>query len=811
MKKKNLIVLLLIPFIVSILATTAINVTYVFVDVDISGISWAYDDVEAFKLSESDYVLEADGVNQRNYAVAKDNDLVWSIENMTDDSSAEIVEKGGTYYLRTLKEGSVIVTCSTKKGNVSRRFEAVIYDSGVITAQFSIKAGTRVDPVTYVGEYDLVNGVKRKAEIDIKITALPYGLKDKIVATCSDNVSVDITAGKITVLGGGEATLTLSVPNEDVGDYEMKFTVVQDGVNVYNYDDLMRCTNYSSDGEIVVLRKSLQSLEFMKTELGKQNNVECFGNYNQRTGKFSFASEVYSFATTYNRKYIDEWNKTAKRNGYEEVSDTVYAGVRVQKDFYGNGYTINMHNLTFPYKVIVGTGGIEIPTLSSDNLFRGPRPFYALGDPNGMPLVEAYGQDNIGFYLDGNGITVNDLVLQNCDVVNTLSNLTYVGTVMDVNGDGVTVKNCKLSYGKNILRSFSSNGLTVDNCMLSNSQNFLFVTGANEYAEVNDNEIRTFFDENGNEIKTTLAEYMKPHGVGDDVTTAYLRSMTVEKAEMIKKALSAMQSALANIAKVQGEYKGSAVIKDCQFSQSGIASIVFESLFNGPFLYSKVPSLITDLFSSFTSGTEQKPLIPSPPENVSGISYPVEVTVTGDTCFYDYKKIGNMDISGLINENISTMLREFGGSLGGILGDVDVGSYDIDIDDIFPLKNMVKTKADQQGSTFSGYTNVIVAYYGGGTNLSKIDFDLRYDHRDVIKDSVSVDLADQYITMSSNGQVGELRGMMYKIVTVVTGFEPFKFRFTTEEWLGQSPSDNKMRENSGYYAYTASETQGVLQ
>ena len=34
---------------------------------------------------------------------------------------------------------------------------------------------------------------------------------------------------------------------------------------------------------------------------------------------------------------------------------------------------------------------------NADNLFRGPLPFYTLGDPNGMALITAYGQDNAGF------------------------------------------------------------------------------------------------------------------------------------------------------------------------------------------------------------------------------------------------------------------------------------------------------------------------------------------------------------------------------------------------------------------------------
>ena len=40
MKKKNLAVLLIIPFLFAVLTTVTINTTYIYVDVDISGIAW---------------------------------------------------------------------------------------------------------------------------------------------------------------------------------------------------------------------------------------------------------------------------------------------------------------------------------------------------------------------------------------------------------------------------------------------------------------------------------------------------------------------------------------------------------------------------------------------------------------------------------------------------------------------------------------------------------------------------------------------------------------------------------------------------
>lgn len=52
MTKKNLIILLLIPFLIALLGVVTINTTFHFIDNDIIAIQWDYDDTEAFQLTE---------------------------------------------------------------------------------------------------------------------------------------------------------------------------------------------------------------------------------------------------------------------------------------------------------------------------------------------------------------------------------------------------------------------------------------------------------------------------------------------------------------------------------------------------------------------------------------------------------------------------------------------------------------------------------------------------------------------------------------------------------------------------------------
>ena len=101
MKKKNLAILLLLPYLISLLGVITVNLTLRTFKIDISHIEWDYSDVEVFKLdSNTRYRLEARGVTPYNYAMAEGNNLVWFVENQdgTDEPYARIDEENGVFY-----------------------------------------------------------------------------------------------------------------------------------------------------------------------------------------------------------------------------------------------------------------------------------------------------------------------------------------------------------------------------------------------------------------------------------------------------------------------------------------------------------------------------------------------------------------------------------------------------------------------------------------------------------------------------------------------------------------------------------------
>ena len=781
MKKKNLIILLLIPFVITLVGVITINTTFNFIENDMIGIDWSYDEIEGIKLEDKLHKLVASPIYEQGYPPLKEEALVWSVydsDNHEENKYAKIVNENDNWYLQPLQIGEVKVTCSNKKGNIFKTMTIIIFKEGAIVVQSKIKASqNNIDPNIYYGEYDFDKSLnKQKATFEFEVKTIgDLQINDlQYVNNTPDIIEIDEVNKIVKIKTSGDASFTVKTNNDEmVKPMTYSFKVVKDGVNVYDYNQLLACTNKSTNGEIVVLRKSFESVNNLNNTT--DNNVVCFGNYTDGK-KIDFTSDVYSFETTYNQDYIKAWNEFVNSNPrYKKISNRVLAGIRVQKDFYGNGYTINLHNLTFPSSTmdVVDSNGNKttIPALSKDDLYRGPLPFYSLGEHDNMPLIEAFGQDNVGMYVDGSDILINDVNLKNCDFGNLMSNLDYVGTVLETNGNNITIKNSRLSNGKQVVRSFSSTNVSILNSMLSNARNFLLTIGSNDYIKADLLKEYEFTLLNGEKITSTINNYLMKSNAGDDTLNAFVIGSFTDK-EKMRKAILDIQNALNDESLIKDIYKGSMNIKDTMFYRSGIASIGMDTMFSGPFLESSTPSVVNMLLTGLN--------VPYIPNHVGGMSYPVELNITGKTKFYDYKEWNNLDITGLINENISSFVDDAKEMFG--VTDANIG--DISIDTIFPIKSFLKSSVvTTTSSDGKVYVNIPIAYYGGGANLSKVTFDTEDLKYDSCKLTV-VDLLDKYLSLKGIDldninldklDLAVIKNVMLKCVTIVTGYEPFKF------------------------------------
>ena len=804
--KKNLVILLIMPFAISILSFTAIKMTFNLIDNDILNIDWDYNDNESFALTDEKYAhrLKATAINDRNYPTAQK--LVWSVYNAdsTDlNNHAEILTKGNESYLHTLSVGNVVITVSNDKGNIQKKMNAIIYNNNFILFNTAMRGSqSNVDKMTYYGEYDVNDrGSKVLSSFGYTLTSdcLNHDSQAVLIDT-SSNVAVDVSKKVVSFIGSGDAYLKFGFDNPAYEDtYTYNFNIVKDGVNVYDYDDLLYCTNKSQKGEIAVLRRNFESLSSTyvldnngrPTSQKRNNETELFGKYT--AGKYSFKNEIYQFETKYNQEFIKQWNEFARvTSGYEPVSNMVKVGLHVQKDLYGNGFTLNLHNLTYPYQtmsVIDQNGNTQVvPKLSDDNLFRGPLPYYTLGDPNNMPLVTAYGQDNIGVYVEGENITINDVNIKNCDFGNNMANLDTVGTVMEVYGENITVKNSRLSNGKTVFRSFGdkendNDNILLDNCMLSYARNFLVSSGNYNFNKVDGSRYYQFIHENGASKTDKIDDYLAANtggnkSAGDIALEHYLKGDNKEG--RLLEVMKSLQAGLDLDRTPGNRYYGDLTINNTLFYRSGISSIALESLFNGPFLYNATPTYIGELFSTASEKIDNSSLIPLFPKEVGGISYPVEIKLSGATRFYDYKTTDFLDIKGLVGENISTIIGTY----------APEHADKISLDKIFPIKDVLLSEGKEKGALLNkdgaNNLNIPIAFYGGGMNNSIVTCDNTFDYLehlvDLDSDSSNVDAMDvdflkaySQLPKSEGGSLSDYANIILKSVTIVSGFNPFKF------------------------------------
>ena len=132
--------------------------------------------------------------------------------------------------------------------------------------------------------------------------------------------------------------------------------------------------------------------------------------------------------------------------------------------------------------------------LKSDALFKGPLNFVSMSESSSS-LVSVKAQDNISFAVYEN-VTLNNVVLSSCDIKADkdrnydLTDLTYVGTTVEVFGDNVNIDYCRINNGRTVLRVFgdiedSSKVINVNvkNSVLSSAREFIIRMGTNAFVD----------------------------------------------------------------------------------------------------------------------------------------------------------------------------------------------------------------------------------------------------------------------------------------------------------------------------------------
>ncbi len=580
MKKRILAIMLVLPLIVAFAAMGFTKLVSLAVPRDPEDIMLEYEQNEAFEFDSFGQTLELKGSVIPEAATVS---LTWTSSN---EEVATI--EGNT--LTFVNEGEVTITASVKADNspsvIKKSFTAMLMLGGTepkyIKANYIFPSENGDNVIGLYDYSDSLSGDDKVAHSEtISFEVLPKKAPQDIVVS-GLNEGVEYDDGKLTFTPSavGEYMLKISSASDEDVFTEMRFVVV-DGVNIYSYEDLIRATDKSSDGEAIALRVNLES----KANLSRTNSRH-----------FGYASgdpyEYKTFESTYDTDFLKKMGKPTQ----------LKAAIEIKADVYGNGHTVNLHDFAYPTEIDPATN-IAIPSLS--DVFAGnPLEFVTAGG------LSVYGQGNVGFWVHGDGITLNNVVLKNCNNVDNLSNLDYVGTVVEVTGNDVTIKNSTLLNGRTVVRSFSNERLTIDNCILAYAREFIYKQGSNKFVRPK---------QSGSEQKP-WEEAQKDLFDYDNLP------------EAAKKGDS------------------SATIKDTSFYRSGIFCIGMDTHFAGEYLYKWI-------------GNNQKI------NDLAATSYKSTLDLVGDVKFYDWKEIKGMDSSTLVSGTLQG--NKFSIDISGILTQYD--------------------------------------------------------------------------------------------------------------------------------------------
>jgi hypothetical protein len=300
---------------------------------------------------------------------------------------------------------------------------------------------------------------------------------------------------QLTVTGPDDITIAFTSSAGDLVDYTVP--IIADSYNVYSYAQLLFCTNHSASGLKTVLRNNLESFEnsfsdetgqhpkkntnpLLLTQIEKDSlkgiGTEDFLYLKRTYGGNDYYIEYLKRASTYDVRYLTILDKPTD----------IYIGLSLKADLHANGFTLNFHALTYPTGAPTVVSGIYLPSLSSDDVFRGPLDYCGvLATDSTEAVASVAGEDNASLAVESSGMKISDLILKSCNNVVSLSQLDFVGTALSIKHQtDVIVENCVIMNGRNLVRAFSNKNLTISHCLLEYAKDYLLRLGCDEYVQL---------------------------------------------------------------------------------------------------------------------------------------------------------------------------------------------------------------------------------------------------------------------------------------------------------------------------------------
>ena len=574
MRTKIILLLLLIPIILVVITFSTTTKVKLPIEQSIEGLVLEHDLKEAVTY-QVPFKLYAHTIPS-----TFNDEIIWT----TSDKTIATVEDG---YLISHKEGVVSITARVEDGSFEKSFKAYICEESdypkYVVINNSLDTLGGISSEYCYGEYSIVNSKFSEANLELSIDVLPLNVSQEFTLEAVTN-NIAIENGKVLIKDGGKATVKATSKADPSISDTYSFNVIDEGVNVFSYEDLLACTNNSPDGKKVVMQTNLESVNNAYLGEALLPNTKLFGYGDKDNLSFDYLT----MDSTYDTTFLDNMHR----------DKTIKMAINFKDDVYGNGYTINLHEMAYPSEELNdGT-----PVLGKNDLFTGTKSFVE------MVAFKISGQDNIGFGVTKDNVIIDNINLKNCNNVTDLTYLDLVGTTLEVMADNVTIKNCIISNGRNVVRSFSSANLMIDNCLLQYAREFILKLGSNSFLKP---------EPGHNEIPLSPSkqmEFLSPIPYDED----------------------------GNILS-----DSSCHVNDTYFYKSGFFSICIDTLFAGEVLYNG------------NINNNPIPMLGGGLYNIAGTSYQTNLHISGDTRLYNWVDVSKLDASSLIESSLDTGDSDF--------------------------------------------------------------------------------------------------------------------------------------------------------
>ena len=618
-------------------------------------------------------------------------------EVSASNDNITVTEINGVMVVKALKAGTSEVKVTAKVADVNKTLtctqEVIISPKKFNINEIALTRGIEGTWTIAGKNYD--NAAKRVSEkaASYKVN-LSYGTKDEVSEDFLTYVTYEVVDKNGNPLVNKDGKDVLAIDGEgnfEVKDFEyigeayiravfkvgekkvkvsdpLKIMVVGNGVNVDSYEDLLAVTKLD--------------LPVVLTE-----DVEDFGLYENGT-EMPIPDVFEEIPTTYDWTYY-------KNLGYTNPPK-VKVLISFENNVYGNGYTINAHNIAYGLDEAEALKKEYNPlnpnqTLKDIALFQGPLDFVGITE-SGVGAISVKAQDNICFAVY-EGVTISNVELKGCDLTPDsnnqidLTDLDYTGTVVEVLGDNVNIEFSRITNGRTGLRVFGDVNdpdkvinLKISNSILSGAREFIIRMGSNKFID-------------GGRTEETCAPYI-PGSEGMDFPAypEYAKMTPAQKKEYDEKYI-----------------KTFVTVKNSAFRDCGIFSIGVDSHFSGGVL------------ANGSENTLFKDVLPAGVWlDLAKTSYGAKLIFDGHVRIYDWKKmyidekvdkpVPNIDSSTLIK------IEKYGGEGKKLFNDMELKIVEM-IEKIGAQDKYTNIiYSDPSYNNGAKYVHGGVAFFGGGKN-----------------------------------------------------------------------------------------------